>query len=170
MRQLTALSLLVFALGFVGCRKEAPLCGFPIVHHLVSYEIVDATTGRDLFAAGKLSADSLRLLASDQGPGQVAVRVGTGARLGPIRVLNNQQRTITHLLRFGARDVDTVVTVLRFGPLQRGACEDFAPFTEVEIIYNLRSNTILRANVPSDSLALYERGGRGKVVKLRKWL
>ena len=88
--------------------------------------------------------------------------------MGPIRVWNNQQSTITHLLRFGARDVDTVVTVLRFGAVQRGACDEFSPLAEVEITYNGRPNTILRANVPADSLALYERGGRGKVVKLRK--
>ena len=115
MRPLATISLFVLAAGFAGCRKEAPLCADPIFYHLVSYEIVDASMGKDWFAAGRSAADSLLLLASTQGPGQVAARVGTSARLGPIRVWNNQQSTITHLLRFGARDIDTVVTVLRFG-------------------------------------------------------
>ena len=71
-------------------------------------------------------------------------------------------------MQFGARDIDTVATVLRFGPVQRSAREEFSLLTEVEITYNGRPNTILRATVPADSLALYERGGRGKVVKLRR--
>lgn len=163
------LGFTLLALGLGSCRHELPLCGDPIVTHQVYYEIVDATTGQDWFLTSGLTlGDSLQLLASEQGPGQWAMRRGTGFRLGPIFVLNNSQSTITHYLRFSARDVDTVVTHLRFGPVQHGACEDFAPLREVEITYNGRPNTLLRADVPADSLALYERGGLGKVIKLRK--
>lgn len=165
-----AFSCALLALGFSSCQKtENPLCGLPIFAHQVYYDIVDANTGQDWFAtAGRTSGDSLQLLASEQGAAQRAVRRGSGFRLGPISVFNNAQSTITHYLRFSARDVDTVVTRLRFGPVQHGPCEDFAPLTEVEITYNGRPNTLLRADVPADSLSRYERGGQGKVIKLRK--
>ena len=168
MRSVRSAVLAVLPVLFASCHKEQPLCGDPAFGKFVSYDIVEAATGRDWFAGpGRPPGDSLRLLAHGFGPVQLARRVGAGYRVGPIDV--DGRLVSTHLLRISPTDLDTVVVNLRYGAVQNDPCGYGPPLEELQVTYNGRPNGRYRASVPADSLAqMYRSELGGIVVRLRK--
>ncbi|GAA3961012.1 hypothetical protein [Hymenobacter antarcticus] len=168
MRLLRPFALIISVSTLAGCHKE-PLCGDPALGKFVTYEIVDAATGRDWFAGpGRPPGDSLRLLASAFGPARPATRFRTGFRVGPVVVDGRLMRT--HLLRISTTDLDTVMVQLRYGPAPADDPCGFGPaLAALEITYNGRPAGTFRADVPTDSLsAIYRPVPWGKVLALRK--
>jgi hypothetical protein len=106
-------------------RDKELLCGDPAVGTYLTYELVDAATGQNWYAApGRPPGDSLRLLPSAMTPTPGYAHQRGASRLGPVAVysfepvLNNQQ-TVTHYLSLGNGDIDTVQLTLRFAPNPR---------------------------------------------------
>ena len=160
-------ALLLLAAALAGCHKEQPDCGDPVGPPSLTYEIVDAATGGPWFAvAGRLPADSVRLLASAGGAAAPAERRGQRLFIGPVAAFALAGGPAPQYLRFGAHDVDTLLVQLRYAAVvQGGPCPAFPALEQVAVSYNGRPAGTYRADAPADSLG---QGGPQKAVPLRK--
>lgn len=154
------------------CRDKELLCGDPVIGTFLTYEVVDATTGQNWYAApGRPPSDSLRFLPVAGMPAPWYVPQPGQTRLGPLPVysnqpiLNNQQLIIYYLL-LGNGDIDTVQVTLHFNPnLAPNPCGYGPVADEVAVSYNGRPNGVFRASEPADSLI---GNSLNKIVRLLK--
>lgn len=154
------------------CRDKELLCGDPAIGTFLTYEVVDAATGQNWYAApGRPPGDSLRFLPAAGMPTSWYVSQPGQRRLGPLPIYSSQamvnnQQIITHYLRLGNGDIDTVQVTLHFNPNPPADPCGYGPVAdEVAITYNGRPNGVFRASEPADSL----RGNTlDKIVRLLK--
>ena len=148
------------------------LCGDPAIGTRLTYEVVEAATGQNWYAApGRPSGDSLRFLPAAGMPSPWVVPQPGQTRLGPLPVYSSQpvinnQQIITHYLRLGNGDIDTVQVALHFDPNPPADPCGYDPVAdEVAITYNGRPNGVFRASEPADSLS---GNHLNKIVRLLK--